>query len=335
MHFNDFDKSTQVIVKVIFAFLILAFLWAIRYIVLLLILALVLASAMEPMVAYFHEKKIPRSVSVLSVYLIVIGSGALILYLIVPPVIDQFKVFQTNLPEYSSVLQTKYAWLFGGSSANDLIQQAIASLGNGQGFVSNTFGAFNGVLDFIAVLVIAFYLVAEEDGMKRFIGSLVPPDNRSFALHLINKIQNKMGMWLLGQIVVSLGIFIFTYIGLLVLHVQYALVLALIAGFLEIVPYIGPFISAIPAIFIAFTQGNTSISLVIGVIILYILVHEGEAYLLVPKVMEKTVGTSPLVVMVALLVGYQLAGVVGILISVPIAAAVTVVINELWPAKTG
>src|SRR6185312_5666715 len=109
--------------------------------------------------------------------------------------------------------------------------------------------------------------------------------------------------WLLGQIIVSLGIFIFTYIGLLILHVQFALVLALIAGFLEIVPYVGPFLSAVPAIFIAFFQKSTHpTSLVIWVIILYLLVHEVEGYVLVPKIMEKTVGTSPLVVIVALTV---------------------------------
>jgi len=334
MKFSELDKSTQIILKVIFALLILAFLWATRGIILLLLLAIILASAMEPLVSYLHSKKIPRVVSVVSVYILVLGLAALIIYLIIPPVVGQFKVLQDNLPAYSSSLQAHYSWIFGGGSVNDFSQKIVSGLGNGQSFISNTFGAFNGVLDFIAVLVIAFYLVAEQHGMQSFVSSIIPAGSRPFTMHLIEEIQKKMGMWLLGQIIVSLGIFIFTYIGLLILHVQFALVLALIAGFLEIVPYIGPFLSAVPAIFIAFVQNPTHpTSLVIWVIILYLLVHEVEGYVLVPKIMEKTVGTSPLVVMVALLVGYQLAGVLGLLISVPIAAALTVAVNEFWPSK--
>lgn len=331
MKFSDLDNSTQVILKVIFAVLILAFFWAIRGIILLLLLAVILASAMEPLVAYLHFKKVPRVVSVISVYILVIGSAGLIIYLLIPPVIAQFSVLQQHLPGYGQFLQSRYSWLFGGSSVNEFFKQIIAGLGNGQSIVSNTFGAFNGVLDFIAVLVIAFYLVAEQHGMQSFVSSLIPAGSRSFTLHLVEEIQKKMGMWLLGQIIVSFGIFLFTFIGLLLLHVQFALVLALIAGFLEIVPYIGPFLSAVPAIFIALVQNP---ALVFPVIVLYILVHEVEGYVLVPKIMEKTVGTSPLVVMVALLVGYQLAGILGLLISVPIAAAITVVVNEFWPSKS-
>ncbi len=332
MKFSELDKPTQVILQVILAVLILVFLWAIRGIVLLLILALILASAMEPIVAYLHKKRIPRVVSVVAVYALVLGSAALVLYLIIPPVANQFKVLQANLPAYNQFLQTHLAWLFGGQDITGAFGQLVSG-GSSSGVLANTFGAFNGVLDFIAVLVIAFYLVAEQDGMQSLISSIIPAGSRSFTLQLVKKIQDKMGMWLLGQIIVSLGIFIFTFIGLLILHVQFALVLALVAGFLEIVPYIGPFLSAIPAIFMAFVQSPSHPTLVIAVIILYLLVHEVEGYVLVPKIMEKTVGTSPLVVMIALLVGFQLAGVLGLLISVPIAAAITVAVNEFWPGK--
>ena len=330
MKFADLDKSTQVILQVFLAILILVFLWFIRGIVLLLLLALILASAMEPIVTYLHKKRVPRAVSVIAVYVLVLGTAGLIIYLLVPPVITQFKILQVHLPEYNAYLQTHLTWLFGGQNVTDTLQQTISGGGGSATVLSNTFGAFNGVLDFIAVLVIAFYLVAEQEGMQSLVSSVIPGGSREFTLQLVKKIQDKMGMWLLGQVIVSLGIFIFTYIGLLLLHVQYALVLALIAGLFEIVPYIGPFLSAVPAIFIAFIQRP---SLIIPVIILYLLVHEVEGYVLVPKIMQKTVGVSPLVVMIALLVGFQLAGVLGLLISVPIAAAITVTVNEFWPGK--
>ncbi len=331
MKYDELEYSTQVIGKVVLAFVLVAFFWFVRDIVILLLLALILASAMEPVVNFMQQRKVPRMVSVITVYILVLGLTALIIYLLIPPVISQFKILQDNLPAYSQVLQTRYSWLLGGSSANDWFQQLIASFtGDGHSVITSTFGAFNGVLEFVAVLVIAFYLVAEERSINSLVAAVIPSHNHDMILGLIHKIQNKMGMWVIGQLIISFGIFIFTFIGLLVLKVQYALVLALIAGLLEIVPYIGPFLSAVPALFIAFIQHPP---LAIAVAVLYLLVHEVEGYVLVPKIMEKTVGTSPLVTMIALLVGFKLAGVVGLFISVPLAAALTVAIKEFWPGK--
>ncbi len=118
--------------------------------------------------------------------------------------------------------------------------------------------------------------------------------------------------------------------GLSILKIDYALFLALLDGLLEIVPYIGPFLSAIPAVFFAFIQNPP---LALAVAILYLIVQKTEGYVLVPKIMEKTVGTSPLVVLVALLVGFKLAGVVGLLIAIPLVGAITVVVNELYASK--
>jgi predicted PurR-regulated permease PerM len=174
-------------------------------------------------------------------------------------------------------------------------------------------------------------LVAEEKGMKSFIGSLSPAHHQEFTVGLVEKIQKKMGLWILGQIIVSFVMFITTWAGLLILHVPYALILGVIAGLLEVIPYIGPFLSAVPAIFIALLQSPAS---AFAVVVLYLLLHELEGYILVPKIMEKTIGTSSLAILIALLVGFKLAGVVGLVISIPIAAAITVTINEFWPGKT-
>jgi predicted PurR-regulated permease PerM len=259
------------------------------------------------------------------VYVVFLGFAILIIFLMIPPVISQFKVLVANLPQYGQALQTQ----FGGLDVQGFIQNLIANF-NGGNVLTQTFGVFNGALDAIAVLVISFYLVAEEKGMKTFVASVIPSRHHEFTLGLIGKIQRKMGLWVLGQIIISFGIFIFTYVGLLILHVQYALVLALLSGLFEVVPYIGPFISAIPAMFVGFIQAP---SLAIWVAVLYLLVHEVEGYVLVPKIMEKTVGQSPLLTLVALLVGYQLAGIVGLLISVPLATALTVAVNEFWPSE--
>ena len=327
MKFNDLEPSTRIILKIVLVVLILAFLWFVREIIVLILLAVVLASAMEPLADYLHARKIPRGVSVFAVYVVFLGLAGLVISSIIPPVIDQFRLLAENFPQYVAEFQQKYpslASIFGGNDLANVLSDVFT--GGDQTVVSRTVGVFNGVFAFITVLVISFYLVSsKEKGMKDFIRSIVPASRQDQVLGLVIKIQKKMGLWVLGQFILSLVIFVFTFIGLTILGVKYALVLALFAGLLEVIPYIGPTLSAVPALFFAFIQNP---ALALGVLILYILVQKSESYVLVPKIMEKTIGTSPLVVLVALLIGFKLAGVVGLLLAVPLAGAIMVVIDE-------
>ncbi|HAG27606.1 TPA: hypothetical protein DCG61_02400 [Patescibacteria group bacterium] len=327
------DQSTKIILRVVVILLAVGFLWLIRDIVIVVLLALVLASAMEPMVEYFTKYKIPRFVSVLGTYVLVIGMFGLVVAMMAPLVIEQGKVLAENLPALAVELQARYpnlTVLFGGANLAAIVDALLSNSGFSGNLFDRTLGLFNGIVALLTVLVISFYLVAADRGMKRFIGDLVPAQYQETSVRLIAKIQRKMGMWVVGQFIISVFIFVLTYIGLTILGVEYALVLALIAGLLEIVPYIGPVLAAVPAIFFALIQ---SPPLVIGVIILYILVQKIEGYVLVPKIMEKTIGTSPLVVLLALLIGFKLAGIFGVLLAVPLAGAITVIIQEFFQNK--
>ncbi len=329
MKFEELENSTQIILKIIFAGLVLSFLWTIREVIIILTLAIILASAMEPLVNYLKQHKIPRPVSVTAVYLLVLGLLTWIFYSIIPLVVEQTKILVSNFPSYMQIFQERFGSVVGSSSAMELSQQLLSGLTNESSVVSGTFGIFNGVISAVSILVIAFYLVAEQKGMNRFVSSLIPGRHREFSLNILEKIQKKMGLWILGQIIASVVMFLITWAGLSVLKIQYALVLAIIAGLLEVVPYIGPIVSSIPAIFFGLIQGGPPLAL--GVAFLYLLLHELEGYILIPKIMEKTVGTSPLVVLVAVLVGFKLAGTVGIVIAVPLAGGIGVVIEEFWP----
>jgi len=331
MKFKELDSSTKIVLQLCLAVVALVFLWYIRDILVIILLSLILASAIEPLVDYFREKHIPRIVSVLAVYLAVLAFAGLIVYLIIPPLVGEVKYLQANLPSYDlQIHQRLGSFLPADYDIGDLFRNLFAGISGADGVVARTFVLFNGFLSFIAVLIISIYLVAEEKGMKRFVESLIPQRHHEFTISLIEKIQKKMGLWVLGQAIICFGIFIFTFLGLLILKVKYALFLALLAGLFELVPYIGPFLSAIPAVIFAFIQ---SPPLIFAVIILYILVHEVEGYVLVPKIMEKTVGTSPLLVLLALLVGLKLAGVVGVLIAVPLATALTILVKEFSAAR--
>ncbi len=331
-YYNELDTSTKIILKVIFAFLALVFLWLIRDIVVIILLSLILGSAMDPLVNYLNKIKIPRIVSVLAVYGLVLAVAVLIVYLVIPPVLREASFLRDNLPMYNGEIHKYFGAIIPSNyNISDILKNLTSGISSGGGVLAKTFVFFNGVLSFIAVLIISIYLLVEEKGMKSFVDSLVPKHHHEFTMNLIDKIQKKMGLWVIGQVIICFGIFLFTFIGLTILHVKYALVLALLAGLFELVPYIGPFLSAVPAVLLAFSQQP---SLAIAVIVLYILVHEFEGYVLVPKIMEKTVGTSPLVVLLALLIGLKLAGVVGVLISVPLATAITIVFREIYSARS-
>ena len=331
MKFNELEKSTQIILKVIFAGLVLWFLWATREVIVILLLALIFASAMEPMVDYLKEHKIPRGVSVLAVYIFVLGLVGLVFYSVIPLFVSQFKILVNNLPSYLQNFQNRFGSLFGSTSVSDVVGQLVSGLTGQTNVVSSTFGFFNGVISAISILVISFYLVAEQQGMKRFISSFVPTDHQVFTISLLEKIQKKMGMWILGQFIASVIMFLITWAGLSIMKIQYALVLAVIAGVLEVVPYIGPIVSAVPAMFFGLIQGGGP--LVAGVAVLYFLLHELEGYILIPKIMEKTIGGSPLLILLAVLIGFKLAGIIGIVIAVPVVGALNVFVNEFWPSK--
>lgn len=330
MRYQDLENSTKIIFKVVGVILALAFLWVIRDIVIVLLLAVVFASAMEPLVNYFKLRRVPRAVSVLAVYILVFAVIGSIVYLMIPTLINQVQLLGENLPNYIAQLRDRIPEI-GGLTANlDLTEfgkQLFQTLNGGESVLTRTVGLFNGLLSVITILVVSFYLVAEEKGMKEFIRTLVPPHHQEFTMTLVDKIQQKMGLWIIGQLLLSISIFALTFIGLSILGVKYALFLALVAGILEVIPYIGPFVSAIPAVFFAFIQNPP---LAVAVLILYILVQKTEGYILVPKIMQKTVGISPLVVLVALLVGFKLAGILGLLLAVPLVGGITVVVSEFY-----
>ena len=173
-------------------------------------------------------------------------------------------------------------------------------------------------------------MAVDDQAIKKAIRSVLPIDYQPYSMHLINRIQEKIGLWLRGQIFLSLVIFAVSWIGLSILGVKYALVLAVFAGVTEIIPYLGPFIGALPAVFIAFTQSPL---LGIITIVLYIVIQQAENYFLVPKVMQKAVGLNPIIIIIAIMIGAKLAGILGVLLAVPVATAISVVVRDIFKAR--
>ena len=190
---------------------------------------------------------------------------------------------------------------------------------------------FGGALSFILVIVISFYLAVQEKGIHNFLKVVTPFKHEKYIIDLWDRSQKKIGRWMQGQIILALIVGILVFLGLTILGIENALLLSVLAASFEIIPLIGPVLSSIPAIAIAFLDGGITLSLM--VIGLYIIIQQFENHLIYPLVVKKVVGVPALVVIIALIIGAKLAGILGILLSVPLAAVVMEYASDLDARK--
>jgi len=328
------DISFKAIFKVIIVLLVLGFLYLIRQILGILVVAFILTSAIYPWVDKMQTKKIPRWLGVVVAYILLFGIFTASVILIIPPITQEMSQLAVALPQ----AYEKFVASFSESTDPAFVEALRSSLNTLQegltGLTSSVFSAaaniFGGLITLIGVLVITFYMVVEENGIKKFIHSVSPLQYQPYLYQLTRRIQDRMGKWLQGQILLSVIIGILTAVGLWILGVKYVLLLALIAAVFEMVPFIGPILSAIPAVLLAFTQSPLKALLVI---ILYIIVQQLENNIVVPKVMEKSVGLNPIVVIIVMLIGVTVAGFVGLLIAVPVAAIISIIASDFFEKR--
>ena len=328
--------STGTILKIAAIVIALILLYNVREIILVLLIAVTFASALEPLVATARRKlKLPRVLTVILVYIFALGLVGLFFYALTPSFVEQFKELAVRYQEFTKSIEQEQGTLPEFFRRTGL----STSLGNlFQGFTGVSGSAFGtaigvvtGFLEIISILVISFYLVIEQGAARNTIKQLIPEKHQEKAVRVMSAIQRKLGFWLLGQLILSLSIFLVTYVILSLFNIKLALALAALAGILEIVPYLGPFIASIPAILVAFTQ---SPALALVVAILYLLIQKTEGYILVPKIMQKTVGIHPLLVLISILIGFKLAGVLGALLAVPVVAAGSVIFEAYVFGRT-
>ena len=328
--------STGTIIRVICIFLVLGFLFLIKNVLALFFVAIIMSAAFDPFIDYLQKKKIPRALSIIGVYVIFLTLVGGSFYLLSGPIADQIRDMSRDFPQYYQKINQGLDSMgkidiTDNQTVNNSLAFVTSSLSKATtGIFSFLVSLFGGLISFFIILVITFYLVVEEDGMKRFIRSLTPTRHQPYISQLINKMQVKMGYWLRGQLLLSVIIFFMVFIILSFAGVKYALILALIAGIFEIIPYLGPLISAIPAVFFAFAQSPSKALLVV---LLYFIIQRVENDIIVPKVLGKSIGLNPLVVILAILIGARIGGAVGALLAVPVTTALSVYFDDLMSTK--
>lgn len=316
-------------------------LWLLRDIALLVLTAIVLASAIEPGVGFFTRRKLHRIVAVSIVYATVFAAIFAVAYFFLPPVIQEAQGFIINAPAYlealglSQTLPGLAGPALEGAGQRSIVDTLLAyqsAFTDASGSVIRTLSVvFGGVFSLLLVIVLSFYFAVQSTGVEDFIRLLTPPSKEQYAVGLWGRAQRKIGLWMQGQLLLSLISGTITYIGLFFLGVPYALLLAVLAAVLNLIPVFGSLIAGAFATMVAFAYGG--LTLAAGTAILFIVINQFEGNVLYPWVVNKVVGIPPLLVIIALLVGGSLAGFLGVVLSIPLAAAAREFLGDFERSK--
>lgn len=290
-----------------------------REILVVLFVAIIISSALDGTVSFLQRKKIPRILGTIFIFLAALAIFALLLYAIIPTVIYELQNFLKNV----SKIELPVFGQFDISKIID-VNKYINSLGglmniifnSGGSFINFATAAFGNLAMIMAVLVISFYLTINKYGVENFLRTILPVVCEEQVVRIYLKVRKKLGLWFQGQIVLMLLVGTMTFFGLWAMGVKYALLIAILAGILEILPVVGPILAGIIAFLTILPQ---SWVLALYSIIVFLVIQQIENNILVPLIMERAVGVNPVVVIFSLLAGAQIAGFIGAILAVPVA----------------
>ncbi len=321
---SKIEVSHRTIIFTTFFLIGLWLLFQIRQIILALFVAVVLMSALNPIVDKVQRKYFPRILAIILVYALILASFILIVASIIPPLITQTGILINQMPIHFQQMGIL------GVDLNFLVSQVPGLAEVPANILKFSLGLFSNLVGILAIFLISFYLLLERKDLQHHLIVLFGEGQEKRAADFIDKAEKQLGGWVRGEIVLMTIIAVMTYFGLRILGIEFALPLALLAGVLEIIPNIGPVVSSVPAII-----AGLAISPLMGLAVaaLYFLIQQLENTLIVPKVMEKTTGVNPLVTILSLAIGFKLGGIVGAILAVPVVLLVQVVASEVFTSK--
>lgn len=319
--------------------------WLLRDLVLLVLTAIIIASAIEPGVIFFIRRRIPRFFSALLVYVLVFGALFALFYFFFPPIVADAANFLSVAPHYLDTLNVSSSQFSGIANATDFIgsqggtQSFVRTLISLQSvFLASSGGTlqlfitfFGGIFSLVLVIVLSFYFALQDTGVDDFLRLVMPVAYEDYSVDLWKRAQKKIGLWMQGQILLSVIVGILVYLGLLIIGIPYALLLSVFTAIAEIIPIFGSLIAGAAAAVVGYSDGGIALAAIVAG--LYIVVNQFEANLIYPLIVKKIVGIPPILVIVALIAGYTLAGFLGAVISVPVAAVLLEFISDFDKRK--
>jgi predicted PurR-regulated permease PerM len=305
------------------ALLLLALAWLIytfRYLVLVVFLAFILTAFLLPISRFLQKKRLSPLVSTLIIYTLLLLLISLVILPTIPFLTGQVQLLFDNFPAYLVAIDAQ----FGGPILDQFLNLLPARLAEiGQNLVA----AVGSILGWFAALgvifIISFYLTLDYDNVKKALTRFIPA-SRELLAEAIEEIEQKLGGWMRGQIIISLIVGLLVFITYTLLGLPFAFPLALIAAILEFIPYLGPVLAVIPALIIAMTISPT---MLLAVFIAYTIIQNFESYFLVPRIMHSTVKLHPLAIIMGIIAGGNVGGLVGALLAIPILTTLSIILR--------
>jgi predicted PurR-regulated permease PerM len=337
--------TTGTMVRAILVVLAVFLVWFLRDLVLIMLTAIVIASFVESAVPYFRKVHINRVFGIVIVYVVSLLIIAGLFYLFAPLLITEIYNFSSFISEYiPGVSFLNYFQNEAFAGAKDIVNSLgsnfsfSALFSVSRAFILNLSGgffttisvAFGSVFNFILIVIISFYLAIQEKGIENFLRLIFPIQQEDYVVDLWERSRRKIALWMKGQVVLGVVVGVLIYLILSLLGIEYALLLAIIAGIMEMVPY-GIWVALIPAF--AFSYLSDGISSALMVAGAYLIIHQFEVFLFTPLIIKKIVGLSPIVIILSALIGFELSGVWGVVLAIPIAVIVMEFLSDLEKHK--
>ena len=319
----------------------IALAYVLRDLILVMMTSVIIASAVEPAARALSSFRIPRVVSVLAIYVLFFVILFSVLYIFIPPLFLEISDIAAGLPKAANVFDfidptlDPLSAISGGLATSISLQEIVTKIqdfiaSQSTGILDTTTSLFGSAFSLILIIVISFYLVVQEDGIDNFIRLVVPLNKEAYVLGLWRRSQQKIGQWMKGQLLLGLIVGLLVYLGLTIFQIKYALVLAIIAAVFELIPFFGPILSAVPAVLLGFSIGPVQGVMVAG---LYLVIQQFENHLIYPLVVRKIVGMPPIIAIIALIIGAQLAGFIGLILAAPVAMILLELLSDYSKKK--
>ncbi|MFA6514892.1 MAG: AI-2E family transporter [Candidatus Paceibacterota bacterium] len=337
--------STNTLVKILLMGALVFAVIKLFNLVLVILVAIVIASFVESAVKKIKPYIKNRTFAVLLIYVLTISVVISLLSVFMPVFIEEMSTLVASLSQYipnSSILNSFQPDTISGAkdvvsniSKNASIGEVIKSTqtlinGFSGGFMDVFGGAFGGLLNFFFIVIISFYLSITEKGIENFLRIITPSKSEEYIIDLWQRTEHKIGRWVQGQMLLGLIIGILAYLGLTILGVKYSLVLAILTAFCELVPF-GIFLAMVPVTLFGYLDGGVTMALLsFG---LYFVLHQFENYLIYPLIIKKIIGISPLVVILSIIIGAELAGFLGVILAIPAAVCLLEFLDDLEKKK--
>jgi predicted PurR-regulated permease PerM len=313
--------------RILFFLIFVLLLFLGRQILLGLFLAIVISSGFDFLIDFLEKKGLPRTLGVITVFLLSAAIIVIVLYAVVPLIIVDLNSTLIGIQKLGEGSFLKSFINFNTTkSLETFINQLSARFLSGD---SSPLGAFSavvgGVILGISILVSAFYLSLSRDGVERFIRAVLPNEYEESLLKIYSRARKKIGSWFRMQIFLSTTMAALVWLALFILGVKHAFLLGILAGIFELVPFVGPILSGAAAVVSAFVS---SPALALYTLIVFVFIHQIENHLLVPIFTGRSVDLHPVIVIIALLIGIEAGGVLGALISIPAVVVIQEVLEE-------